>query len=51
MLANNACPICHETNLNEEFDVIIENDIITSITKMENYEDYIPTEGDYKLFK
>jgi hypothetical protein len=51
ILENDICPICHQINLNEEFDVIVENDIIISITNMENAKDYFPTEGCYKLLE
>jgi hypothetical protein len=35
ILHNDTCPICHQINLNEEFDIYVENDIITSITRWE----------------
>lgn len=43
------CPICGKENLNNEFDIDIENDIIIAISPMREIKDYFGDEGNYKI--
>lgn len=48
-LGDEECPICHNSNQNNEFDIYLEKDIITGIKKMQNIEDFFLNEGHYKV--
>jgi len=43
------CPVCGKENLNNEFDINIENDIIIGINPIDDINDYFIDEGNYKI--
>jgi len=49
VLDDDACPICNNKNKNDEFDIYLEKDIITEITKMENFKDFFLNDGHYNV--
>lgn len=51
ILETDICPICNQVNLEDEFDIYIEHDVLKDLRKMENIEDYILTDGNYKLIE
>ena len=50
ILENDLCPICNKLNLNNEFDMVVEKDIIIGLHAMENIDIYNATEdGDFVI--
>lgn len=49
ILESDTCPMCDQINLENEFDIYLMTDIITSINKMESINDYFINDEDYKI--
>lgn len=41
ILQSEVCPFCHNCNINEEYDIFIEDNIIKSVKPMEDSESYL----------
>lgn len=46
VLETDTCPICKLINKNQEYDIILENDILTNVLPLSNKNDYIESAGE-----
>ncbi|NML40135.1 hypothetical protein HHL17_23250 [Chitinophaga sp. G-6-1-13] len=51
ILETDICPVCNQINLEDEFDIYIEHDVLKEVRKMDNIEDYFLNDGSYKLME
>ncbi len=49
VLETDNCPICGNENSLNEFDINIENDIITSLNPINDLKEYLKDDGNYKV--
>lgn len=49
ILESDTCPICNQTNFEDEFDIYIENNVLTGVSKIESIDDYHLNDGNYAV--
>ena len=49
VLGDVECPICHNKNNNDEFDIFLDKDVITGIDQMQDINNFLKNDGHYKI--
>jgi hypothetical protein len=47
IIESSVCPFCKRSSIPEEYDIIIEDDVIINFSPIENIQDYIDGNGEY----
>lgn len=51
VLETDVCPICNHDNLNNEYDIYVEGDVIKSVSIMKDIGDYFADDGNFKVLE
>jgi len=49
ILGDEECPICHNKNEHDEFDIFVEKDTVIEFSEMASLSDYNVNEGSYRI--
>lgn len=47
IIESTVCPFCNKNNIPEEYDLFIEDNVIISVSPIENIQDYLHGNGEY----
>ncbi|WP_423735646.1 hypothetical protein [Chitinophaga caseinilytica] len=51
ILETDTCPVCNHDNLNNEYDIYEEGDVIRSVSIMKDIGDYFADDGNFKILE
>ncbi|RAJ00510.1 hypothetical protein LX64_04217 [Chitinophaga skermanii] len=51
ILETDTCPVCNHDNLNNEYNIYVEDDVIRSVSIMKDIGDYFADEGNFKILE
>ncbi|QEH41133.1 hypothetical protein [Chitinophaga sp. XS-30] len=51
ILESDICPVCNQINKGNEFDIFLEQDVIKSVSVLEDLPSYFANEGNYNVIE